>query len=81
MVSYFNTFNDNSTANGLVNHANHCTFNPLDKLMESVEENKKLYERLLQSEKDKKPKDSWIVIYKAKKTQSHLTLRFTRIDF
>jgi transcriptional regulator with XRE-family HTH domain len=53
MVSYFNTFNDNSTANGLVNHANHCTFNPLDKLMESVEENKKLYERLLQSEKDK----------------------------
>jgi transcriptional regulator with XRE-family HTH domain len=51
MVSYFNTFND-STLNGPVN-SNYCTFNPLDKLMESVEENKKLYERLLQSEKDK----------------------------
>lgn len=53
MISYFNTFNDNSIANGLVNNANHCTFNPLDKLMESVEENRKLYERLLQAEKDK----------------------------
>jgi transcriptional regulator with XRE-family HTH domain len=53
MISYFNTFNDNSTANGLVNNANHCTFNPLDKLVESFEENKKLYERLLQAEKDK----------------------------
>lgn len=31
----------------------HCTFNPLDKLIELIEENKKLYERLLQSEKDK----------------------------
>lgn len=31
----------------------HCTFNPLDKLIELVEENKKLYERLLQSEKEK----------------------------
>lgn len=30
-----------------------CTFNPLDKLLEAHEENKKLYERLLQSEKDK----------------------------
>ena len=29
------------------------TFNPIDKLMESYEENKKLYERLLQAEKDK----------------------------
>ena len=53
MISYFNTFNDNSIANGLVNNANNCTFNPLDKLMESVEENKKRYERLLQAEKDK----------------------------
>ncbi|WP_337967221.1 helix-turn-helix transcriptional regulator [uncultured Flavobacterium sp.] len=53
MISYFNTFNDNSIANGLVNNANNCTFNPLDKLVESFEENKKLYERLLQAEKDK----------------------------
>jgi transcriptional regulator with XRE-family HTH domain len=28
-------------------------FNPLDKLMQSIEENKKLYERLLQAEKEK----------------------------
>ncbi|MFH6993696.1 helix-turn-helix domain-containing protein [Flavobacterium sp. FlaQc-48] len=55
MISYFNTFNDNSIANGLVNNtnSNNCTFNPLDKLVESFEENKKLYERLLQAEKDK----------------------------
>ncbi|MGL2967516.1 helix-turn-helix domain-containing protein [Flavobacterium sp. XGLA_31] len=30
-----------------------CTFNPLEKLIESYEENKRLYERLLQAEKDK----------------------------
>jgi transcriptional regulator with XRE-family HTH domain len=30
-----------------------CNFNLLDKLMESLSENKELYERLLQSEKDK----------------------------
>ena len=50
MINYFNTFT-NSDNN--FNHYNTCTFNPLDKLMESVEENKKLYERLLQAEKDK----------------------------
>ena len=43
----FNNFNDNSALN------NQCTFNPLDKLMESVDENKKLYERLLKAERDK----------------------------
>jgi len=32
---------------------NSCTFNPLDKLIESYEENRMLYERLLQSEKEK----------------------------
>ncbi|MGC4101845.1 helix-turn-helix domain-containing protein [Ferruginibacter sp.] len=31
----------------------HCNFNPLDKFVEAMEENKKLYERLLQSEKEK----------------------------
>jgi len=51
MISYFNTFND-STLNGPVN-SNYYTFKPLNKLIESVEENKKLYERLLQAEKDK----------------------------
>lgn len=31
----------------------HCTFNAVDKFLEMVEENKKLYERLLQAEKEK----------------------------
>lgn len=31
----------------------HCTFNPIDKLLEVIEENKKLYEHLLQSEREK----------------------------
>ncbi|GLU43283.1 transcriptional regulator [Muricauda sp. NBRC 101325] len=43
-----NTYNDNSSS---LNY--NCTFNPLDKLIEAYEENKKLYERLLQAEKDK----------------------------
>lgn len=38
---------------GAVGTYNICNFNPLDKLIELVEENKKLYERLLASEKDK----------------------------
>jgi len=51
-ISYFNTFNDSVSGNNFNNY-NTCTFNPLDKLMETVEENKNLYERLLQSEKEK----------------------------
>ncbi|EHQ26604.1 helix-turn-helix domain-containing protein [Mucilaginibacter paludis] len=49
VVNYFN-----NTFHGS-NHGPfyHCTFNPLDKLLEMVEENKKLYERLLASEKEK----------------------------
>ncbi|WP_339918195.1 helix-turn-helix transcriptional regulator [Yeosuana marina] len=44
-----NTYHvDNSSA---VNYG--CTFNPIDKLIEAHEENKKLYERLLKSEQDK----------------------------
>jgi hypothetical protein len=35
-----------------MNHGT-CNFNLLDKLMELVEENKRLYERLLESEKHK----------------------------
>ena len=34
-------------------NGHNCNFNPLDKLMEAVEENKKLYERLLKAEQDK----------------------------
>ena len=43
-----NTYHDNASS---LNY--NCTFNPLDKLIESYEENKKLYERLVQAEKDK----------------------------
>ncbi|ALJ04483.1 transcriptional regulator [Pseudalgibacter alginicilyticus] len=50
VFNYFSNFYDNST--GQV-YNNNCTFNPLDKLMESHDENKKLYERLLQAEQDK----------------------------
>ena len=56
VINYItNNFHDNSTNNGAVGNGanNHCTFNPLDKLMEVMEENKKLYERLLQAEREK----------------------------
>jgi transcriptional regulator with XRE-family HTH domain len=43
-----NTYHDQSSS---LNY--NCTFNPLDKLVEAYEENKKLYERLVQAEKDK----------------------------
>ncbi|RKR08585.1 DNA-binding XRE family transcriptional regulator [Flavobacterium sp. 90] len=52
MINYFNTFNETVKDSHFGNN-NSCTFNPLDKLMETVEENKNLYERLLQAEKDK----------------------------
>ncbi|MRX41601.1 helix-turn-helix domain-containing protein [Flavobacterium sp. LC2016-23] len=51
VFNYFNTFNDSSQ--GTVGNYNICTFNPLDKLMEVYQEKEKLYERLLQAEKDK----------------------------
>ncbi|MBC7000661.1 helix-turn-helix transcriptional regulator [Cytophaga sp. FL35] len=54
MINYFNNFYDNSFAHSQGTfHPNNCTFNPLDKLVEVYEENRKLYERLLQAEKDK----------------------------
>ena len=43
--------NDNATGNSLYNY--YPTFNPIDKLIETMEENKKLYERLLESEREK----------------------------
>tara|TARA_R110002050_G_scaffold243115_1_gene379507 strand:- start:32979 stop:33386 length:408 start_codon:yes stop_codon:yes gene_type:complete len=49
----------NIIGNTVTNHDNGAlfnynpTFNPLDKLLEAHEENKKLYERLLQAEQDK----------------------------
>jgi transcriptional regulator with XRE-family HTH domain len=53
-INYFNNFYDNSFSNSQGTfHPNNCTFNPLDKLLEAHEENKKLYERLLKAEQDK----------------------------
>jgi len=52
VVNYFNTFNQ-SVSSSNFGHNNTCTFNPLDKLVELFEENKKLYERLLQAEREK----------------------------
>lgn len=48
MINYFNNFYDNSTSTGINGMFNptHCTFNPLDKVIE-------LYERMLQAEKEK----------------------------
>lgn len=47
IVNYFNTFNDQSGAGAFFSSTNlHCTFNPIDKLVE-------LYERLLASEREK----------------------------
>ena len=45
--NFINTFNDTSAFNY------QCTFNPLEKYVEAVEENKKLYEELLKTEKEK----------------------------
>ena len=53
MINYFNNFYDNSASNGQGAFSPVFNFNPLDKLVESYEENKKLYERLVQAEKDK----------------------------
>ncbi|WDF60210.1 helix-turn-helix transcriptional regulator [Flavobacterium sp. KACC 22758] len=48
MINYFNSFYDNSTSTGINGMFNptHCTFNPLDKVIE-------LYERMVQAEKEK----------------------------
>ena len=51
-----NTFNNTSSDNStlIASSMNYQpTFNPLDKLLEATEENKKLYERLLAAEKEK----------------------------
>ncbi len=50
VINYFNNFTDNK---GPIYTGHHCTFNPLDKLVEAYEENKKLYERLLEAERKK----------------------------
>ncbi|RYD56015.1 MAG: hypothetical protein EOP56_13850 [Sphingobacteriales bacterium] len=50
VISNSFTSNDTSTLNA-VNFQ--CNFNPVDKWLAALEENKKLYERLLQSEREK----------------------------
>ena len=50
IISNTFTSNDNSTINAINIQP---TFNPLDKLMQALEANKELYERLLASEKEK----------------------------
>lgn len=48
-VSYISSFHDHSK--GDFNYQ--CHFNPLEKYVEAMEENKKLYEALLKSEREK----------------------------
>jgi transcriptional regulator with XRE-family HTH domain len=52
IFNYFNTFNDNSGAGAWSTNAT-LNFNPIDKLVQVFEENKKLYEQLLASEREK----------------------------
>jgi hypothetical protein len=47
-----NTFNDEAVAYA-PDQKYKCNFNPLDKYVEAVEENKRLYEALLKSEREK----------------------------
>ena len=53
MVNYFNNIYDNDFSNSSGALAQNCTFNPLDKLVQAYEEKERLYERLLQAEKQK----------------------------
>lgn len=54
VINYFNNFYDNSAKGQILNNScTNLTFNPLEKLIEAYEENKKLYERLVQAEKEK----------------------------
>jgi transcriptional regulator with XRE-family HTH domain len=46
VINYFNTFNDSQGNFGDGYNGNNCSFNPLDKVVE-------LFERLVQSEKEK----------------------------
>ena len=50
--NFFNSFNDHSV-NHVVGNYGTYNVNPIDKLIELVDENKKLYEQLLASEREK----------------------------
>ncbi len=49
VFNYFNTFHDGSSGD----FRHHCTFNPIDKIVELYDEKVALLERLLQSEREK----------------------------
>jgi hypothetical protein len=48
-----NIQNNYDNANPSINFPYQCNFNPLDKYVEAMDENKKLYEALLKSEREK----------------------------
>ncbi len=48
-----NSDNANQGASNVSLQTYNCTFNPIDKWVETIEENKKLYEALLKSEREK----------------------------
>ena len=53
-INYINTFNDNSVNQGpFMGSYSTNNFNPIEKWIEALEDNKKLYDRLLQSEREK----------------------------
>ena len=52
VTNTFSDFKDNAVASPVAMNY-HCTFHPLDKWAEEISENRKLYERLLQAEKEK----------------------------
>lgn len=47
VINYFNSFN-NFNDGSVSTFNSHCNFNPIDKLIEAHEENRKLYERLIE---------------------------------
>lgn len=51
-VSYINTFNDNSVSHVIGNYGTY-NFNPIEKWIEAIEDNKRLYEALLKSDREK----------------------------
>lgn len=57
-----NNYEGANTSSGSIGIFQNCTYNPIDKLIEAYEENRKLYERLLASEREK------IELLKAKTT-------------
>ncbi len=52
LIFHIENMNDQSSAYNQ-NYNYQCTFNPIDKWMEAIDENKKLYEALLKAEREK----------------------------